>query len=218
MEIVMIADDPHKDTPVFFAGEPSAEAKAAIIMLHGRGSGAQEILTLAEELPGDGFVFAAPQANNSTWYPYSFLNPVEQNEPGISSGLKKIKNVILELNKKGVPKEKIILFGFSQGACLALEFAARNPERYGGVVGLSGALIGQTITDAEYSGNLDHTPVFFGCSDTDPHIPLERVLHSTEIFIKLDGQVEKRIYKNMAHTINEDEIKYLIQLMNSLLI
>jgi len=217
MELIMTAGDPHKDTPVLFSGEASAKAKAAVIMMHGRGSDAEEILTLAEELPSEGFIFAAPQANNNTWYPYSFLYPIEQNEPGITSGLKKIESVILELNEKGIPSEKIMLLGFSQGACLTLEFSARNPARYGGIIGLSGGLIGQKIIDEKYSGNLDHTPVFLGCSDVDPHIPLDRVSHSAEIFIKLKGNVEKRIYKNMPHTINKDEISYITGLMNSLL-
>jgi phospholipase/carboxylesterase len=217
MELIMSAGDPHKDTPVLFSGEDSAKAKAAVIMMHGRGSGAEEILSLAEEFPDEGFVFAAPQAENNTWYPYSFLYPIEQNEPGITSGLKKIESVILELTKKEIPNEKIMLLGFSQGACLALEFSARHPARYGGIIGLSGGLIGQKIIDEKYTGNLDHTPVFLGCSDVDPHIPLERVSHSAEIFIKLNGNVEKRIYKNMHHTINKDEISYITELMNSLL-
>jgi phospholipase/carboxylesterase len=212
----MPGDDPHKDTPVLFSGEPFGTAKAAAIMVHGRGSGAEEILTLAGGLPGDGFIFAAPQANNNTWYPYSFLYPVEQNEPGISSGLKKIKNLISELNKKGIPKEKIMLIGFSQGACLTLEFTARNPARYGGIIGLSGGLIGNKLFAEKYTGNLERTPVFLGCSDVDPHIPLKRVVHSAEIFSQLNGNVEKRIYRDMPHTVNEDEISFIAELMNSL--
>ncbi len=213
--VEMNSNDPHKDTPVLFAGENSDSARAAAVMIHGRGSGAGEILTLAGQLPKDGFIFAAPQASANTWYPYSFLYPIEQNEPCITSGLKKIEGVISELNKKKIPHERILLLGFSQGACLALEFAARNPARYGGIIGLSGGLIGERIIEEKYSGNLSSTPVFLGCSDSDPHIPLERVIQSSQIFKKLNGQVERRIYKNMPHTINEDEISFIKQLMNS---
>lgn len=213
----MTTADPHKDTPVFFDGETIEKAKAAVVMVHGRGSSAEEILTIASDLPGEGFLFAAPQAYNNTWYPYSFLYPAEQNEPGISSGIKKIEKVISDLNHKGIDKEKIILLGFSQGACLALEFSARNPWRYGGIAGLSGGLIGQKIFEENYSGNLNYTPVFLGCSNVDPHIPLERVNLTAEIFKKLKGDVNKRIYENMPHTINQDEISFIAHLMDSLI-
>jgi phospholipase/carboxylesterase len=209
--IKMKSSDPHRDTPILFAGENSSAAKAGVVMIHGRSSTAEEILSLAGQLPQNGFIFAAPQANANTWYPYSFLYPIEQNEPGISSGLKKIDDV----NKKKIPPENILLLGFSQGACLTLEFAARNPARYGGIIGLSGGLIGEKLIDEKYSGDLKRTPVFLGCSDVDPHIPTQRVNYTAEIFMKLNGDVEKRIYKNMPHTINEDEISFIRQLMNS---
>jgi phospholipase/carboxylesterase len=187
-----------------------------MILIHGRGADAESILQLVNEFNGSGFAYAAPQAKNNTWYPNSFLFPIESNEPGITSGINKIDSVLKELNKDGIPFERIILLGFSQGACLTLEFAVRNTKKYGGIVGLSGGLIGPDIIVRNYSGSFEKTPVFLGCSDVDPHIPLERVHFTKYTFETLSASVTERIYKNMGHTINKDEINFVNELMNQL--
>jgi phospholipase/carboxylesterase len=188
------------------AGEPLASAQAAMIMVHGRGATAQDILMLSEELPQPGFAYLAPEAANNTWYPNSFLAPIASNEPGLSSGLALIASLLDAVNKAGIPAERTVIVGFSQGACLSLEFVARHARRYGGVIALSGGLIGPDGTPRDYPGSLAGTPVFLGCSDIDPHIPKERVLHSAEVLQALGGQVTAKLYPRMGHTINRDEI------------
>lgn len=207
---------PHQDMPVIFAGEELSDAKASMILIHGRGAAAESIITLKDEFNIPGFAYAAPQANNYSWYPYSFLFPVEENEPGISSGLKVINDLIDKISSS-ILKEKIILLGFSQGACLTLEYAARNPQKFGGVIGLSGGLIGDKINSRLYSGSMEGTAVFLGCSDTDPHIPLDRVNKTKEVFKNLNAEVEERIYPSSGHSVNQDEINFVKDLMNSLL-
>lgn len=219
---------PHQGQPVIKQGAALGEARAAMILVHGRGASAESILELTDELEGgDGFAFWAPQAAESTWYNNSFLVPVQRNEPGLTSGLAKISELVQELEAGGIPREKIILLGFSQGACLAQEFAARHPARYGGVAGLSGGLIGMASESAGgkvggdnrfdlYTGNLNSTPLFLGCSDVDPHIPKERVNKSAEVFKSLGASVEKRIYSGMGHTINWDEIAFVSNVMEKL--
>jgi len=204
---------PHQDQPVLHSGVGLDKAQAAMILIHGRGATAQDILTLTSELEAPDFAFLAPQADGYTWYPYRFLEPVERNEPGISSGLQVIGDLIEQLNDHDIPAEHIFLLGFSQGACLALEYAARHPQRYGGIIGLSGGLIGPQISPEDYSGSLKQTPVFLGCSDVDPHIPRERVEESATIFRKLDGQVTLRLYPGMGHTVNQDEIDIIQQMI-----
>lgn len=204
---------PHQSKPTATYGAPPARAKAAMIMIHGRGASAQGMLPLAEEFAQPDFHYIAPQADNHTWYPYSFLAPKEKNQPGISSGLQRIHDLIQELREEGIPRTKLILLGFSQGACLATEFAARHPGKLGGIVGLSGGLIGPEINPDDYIGDLMKSPVFLGCSNVDPHIPGERVDETEEVFIKLNGTVDKRIYKGMGHTVNEDEIKAVRSIM-----
>ena len=199
---------PHGNQKVLFKGDIDS-AKSAMILIHGRGATAESILSLTEEFNGDNYLFTAPQANGNTWYPYSFLAPIEENEPGITSGLKVIRDLIEKLNKSGIANNEIILLGFSQGACLALEFAARNAKPYKGVIGLSGGLIGDKIEEERYSGSFENCQVFLGCSDIDSHIPLERVNQSEIIMKKLNGSVTKRIYKGMGHTINEDELNFI---------
>jgi len=206
--------DPHSNQPVLFGGARIEYASKAVIMLHGRGATADSILKLGEELnKDDKTIFAAPQAAANTWYPYSFLAPREMNEPGITSGLSAIKNLVVSFTSHGIPTEKIMLLGFSQGACITLEFAARNPAKYLAVVGLSGGLIGDKLEPESYSGNLKSTSVFLGCSDIDPHIPLERVNESEKIFSNLNASVIKQIYKGMGHTVNRDEINHINQLL-----
>jgi predicted esterase len=178
-----------------------------VLLIHGRGGSAADIIGLADELRLDDVLFLAPQAAGNTWYPYSFLTPMDQNEPGLSSGLRGIKNLVDRLARDGFDASRIGMIGFSQGACLALEFAARNAQRYAAVVGLSGGLIGPPGTPRNYPGSFVGTPVFLGCSDVDPHIPLERVHETAGVFRAMNATVDERIYRGMGHTINEDEIE-----------
>ena len=164
------------------------------------------MLGLAEEFRIHDIAYLAPQAAGSTWYPYSFLAPISDNEPGLSSALSVIDRLVHAVEQEHVPSERVAILGFSQGACLTLEFAARHPRRHAAIVGLSGGLIGPPGTPRNYPGSLDGTPVFLGCSDVDPHIPLERVHESSEVFRRLGASVDERIYPRMGHTINRDEI------------
>jgi len=208
---------PHQGQPVLVAGEPIDRAKAAMVMIHGRGASAESILELALELQQPGFIYLAPQAAGNTWYPNSFLAPISSNEPGLSSGLVTIANVLAQLKEAAIPIERTMILGFSQGACLSLEFVARNARRYGGVVGLSGGLIGPDRTPRDYTGSLEGTPIFLGCSDRDPHIPKERVEFSAEIMRKLGGDVTARLYPKMGHTVNRDEVRFIRTMMAALI-
>ncbi len=200
---------PHQTGHVATSGAELPEAGAAMILVHGRGASAESILTLADDFDEPDIHYAAPQASQFTWYPYSFLEPTDRNQPGLNSGLQVIYDLMTAIEKAGIPKEKIILAGFSQGACLASEFAARHPARYGGVVALSGGLIGDSISPESYTGDLEETPVFLGCSDSDPHIPVERVHQTEEVFNSLNGNVTKKIYPGMPHTVIRDEIEHV---------
>jgi len=205
--------DLHQGQPVLIQGEPLEQARAAMIMLHGRGATAKDILTLADHLPQMGFAFLAPQAANNTWYPYRFLAPIASNEPWLSSALAAVGAVLAQVEGAGIPAERTLLLGFSQGACLALEFAARHARRYGGVIGLSGGLIGPDDAPRDYPGSLAGTPVFLGCSDVDLHIPKERVLHAAEVLRRLGAEVTVRLYPNMGHTVNQDELDVIWGMM-----
>lgn len=196
----------HGGRALTFRGAPLDKARAAMLMLHGRGDSAQGILSLADVLEVDGVAYAAPEAEGNTWYPHSFLMPLEHNEPQLSSALKAVQDAIGELEAAGIARENIVLLGFSQGACLALESAARNATRYGGVIALSGGLIGPDGAPRNYPGSLSGTPVFLGCSDVDAHIPEARVRESAEVMERLGGAVDLRIYPGMGHTVNQDEI------------
>ncbi len=198
---------PHQGQPVLTTGAPLDKATAAMIMVHGRGASADDILGLSAELLEANFVYLAPQAARNEWYPHSFLAPIPSNEPGLSSGLAVIAALLAEVEAAGIPAERTILLGFSQGTCLALEFVARNARRYGGVIGLSGGLIGPDETPRDYSGSLAGTPVFLGCSDIDFHIPKERVELSAEVLQRMGGAVTMRLYPRMGHTINRDELR-----------
>lgn len=197
----------HQSQPLRTAGVSLDEASAAVLMLHGRGASATSILALADEL-GDppGFAYVAPQAAGHTWYPHSFLSPIEANEPWLSSALATVDAVMQRLAEAGLSSDRVVLLGFSQGACLALEYAARHARKYGGLIAFSGGLIGPDGTPRDYDGSLDGTPIFLGCSDTDAHIPLARVHESAEVLERLGGEVTKHIYPGMGHTINRDEI------------
>jgi len=192
---------------VLVAGEDLARARGAVVMIHGRGASAESILELAASLATAGLALLAPQAAGGAWYPYSFLAPLEQNEPALSAALATIGAALDAVAAAGVPAERTVLLGFSQGACLATEYAARNAQRYGGVVGLSGGLIGPDGTPRDYTGSLGETPVFLGCSDVDFHIPQARVVESAAILRGLGGNVDMRIYPGMGHTVNEDELE-----------
>ena len=176
-------------------------------MLHGRGATATSILALAHELRLSGVAYLAPQATGNTWYPLSFLAPIERNEPWLSSALDAVRTTLVGLADAGIPPERTILLGFSQGACLAVEFAARHARRYGGVAVLSGGLIGPKVRTETYSGHFNGTPVFLGCSDVDSHIPAERVRESGELLRQLGAEVTVRLYPGMAHTVNADELE-----------
>jgi len=210
-------EGPHQTVKAAEYGAPISRAKAAMIMVHGRGATAESMFSLADEFAQPDFHYVAPQAQNHTWYPYSFLQPKENNQPGLSSGLQRIYDLMEDINSAGIPAEKIILLGFSQGGCLATEFAARHPQKLGGVVGLSGGLIGPVIETSLYSGSMEQTPVFLGCSNVDPHIPKERVDETEAVFEKLNANVTKSIYPGMPHTVNEDEIKTVRGMMANIL-
>ncbi len=197
---------PHQAQPVSVAGKSLDKAGAAMVLVHGRGATAQSILSLVAEFAHPDFAYLAPQAAGNSWYPHRFLAPIPSNEPYLSSALASIGQALNRPLEAGISREHIILLGFSQGACLALEFAARQAQRYGGVIGLSGGLIGPDGSSRDYAGSLESTPVFLGCSDPDVHIPKARVLHSAEVFQRLGGQVTVRLYPNMGHTVNQDEL------------
>lgn len=209
-------EGPHQNSNIVTQGVSPADADLAMVLIHGRGASAESIITLAHEFDTGNIHYRAPQANQYTWYPYSFLQPTERNEPGLSSGLQVIFDIISDLENEGISKEKIILLGFSQGACLATEFVARHPAKYGGLAALSGGLIGDKVESENYEGNLDGTPYFVGCSDVDPHIPVERVDESVEVIKKLGAEVTKKIYPGMGHTVNQDEINHIKKIINNL--
>jgi phospholipase/carboxylesterase len=211
-----LIQSPHQGQPVRMAGEPLERAQAALLMVHGRGASANDILTLANQFDQAGFAYLAPQAAGNTWYPNRFLVPLVENEPWLSSALAFVGEVFAEIVKAGIPPERVMLLGFSQGACLALEYAARNAQRYGGIVGLSGALIGPEATPRDYQGSLAGTPVFLGCSDVDFHVPKERVDQTAEVLGKLGGDVTERLYPNLDHSVNQDEIDFVRGMMQSL--
>ena len=208
-----LADHPHGGGLVLTQGPAPASARRALILVHGRGGSAEDILSLAYEVRLEGVACLAPQAHGHTWYPYSFLSPIPQNEPGLSSGLRVLSELVERLGAEGLPPDRVALLGFSQGACLCLEFAARHARRYAAVIGLSGGLIGPPGTPRDYGGSLDGTPVFLGCSDVDAHIPVERVHESAEVFRRLGGAVDARIYPGMGHTISRDELDAVQALM-----
>ncbi len=207
---------PHQNQQTLTTGEALDEAQAAVILVHGRGATAQSILGMADEFEYPDIAYLAPQAANRTWYPQSFLAPVERNEPGRSSGLQVISSLVSQANDAGIPTEKVLVLGFSQGACLASEFIARNPTRYGGLAALSGGLIGEQIDADSFDGSLEGTPAFFGCSDSDPHIPEKRVHESATVYEQLGATVTKRLYPGMGHGINEDELSFVNEMIGTL--
>ena len=197
------------------AGKKLEDASKVLIMVHGRGGSAEDILSLADHLNVVDFALVSPQATNHTWYPYSFMAPPSENEPWLSSALSLLKEVVNDLRSKGIKLENIYFLGFSQGACLTLEFVTRNADKYGGVAAFTGGLIGDKIYPENYDGDFSGTPIFIGSSDPDPHVPVTRVNESAEILEKMNARLTKKIYKNMGHTINQDEINTVNELILS---
>lgn len=205
---------PHQNQPVYAAGEKLDAATGALILLHGRGATAEDILSLSTYLTQPGLAFLAPQAEGYTWYPNRFLFPVEQNEPHLSAALGVVDKLVKHVEGLGIPTEKIFIGGFSQGACLASEYVIRNPKRYGGLLVFSGGYIGPMNGNREPTGDLRGTPAFLGCSDIDPHIPLQRVKDTSALLKAMGANVTERIYPNMGHTINDEEIELARQIVS----
>ena len=195
------------------AGQELGADSKVLIMVHGRGGSAEDILSLADYLEVKDFTLLAPQATNHTWYPYSFMAPPPQNEPWLSSSLDLLKDLVDELHAKDVPSERIYFLGFSQGACLTLEYVTRHAVRYGGVVAFTGGLIGDTIYPGNYRGDFDHTPVFIGTSNPDPHVPVERVHATVNILKTMGADVTEKVYPGMGHTISPDELDHANRLV-----
>jgi len=198
------------------AGVSLLDANKAIIMIHGRGASAADILSLAKHLDVADYALLAPQATNHTWYPNSFLAPLAQNEPFLSSALELLSKTVAFIEEHGIAKENIYFIGFSQGACLALEFATRNAAKYGGIVAFTGGLLGDKVYPENYSGNFEGTPVFIGTSDPDFHVPVQRVHDSTARLKSMGANVTEKVYPNMGHTISQDEIDLANQLVFNL--
>ncbi|MGM0399255.1 MAG: alpha/beta hydrolase [Halobacteriota archaeon] len=205
---------PHDDRPLVTAGASLDAASAAMVLVHGRGASAQSIVRSMEPIQREGLAMLAPQAAGNEWYPNSFLAPVEQNEPGRSSGLDAVDRAVRRATAADIEPSRIVLLGFSQGACLASEYVARNPRRYGGLAALSGGLIGESVDEDSFTGSVAGTPVFLGCSDVDLHIPVERVDVTASVFEALDGDVTKEIYEGMGHTVNQAEYDHVTSLVD----
>ena len=212
-----VAAGSHAGQPLRRAGSPLAEARAAMVLLHGRGGSAEDILGLADHFAAPGVALLAPQAAGHTWYPHRFVAPLEANEPHLSSALAAVAAAVAEATVAGIPHEQVVLLGFSQGACLALEYAARHARRYGAVVGLSGGLIGPPDLVRHDPGSLARTAVFLGCSDIDEHIPVDRVHYAAAALRDLGAGVDERIYPGMGHTVNADEIAAVRALLATVL-
>lgn len=195
------------DKHVLLKGNKLGDAEKVLIMIHGRGARAEDILTLADYLNVKNFTLLAPQATGNTWYPYSFLAPPHMNEPWLSSALSVLSEIVDDVKDSGVDGQNIYFAGFSQGACLTLEYVARNAEHYGGVAAFTGGLIGDTIYEQNYSGDFESTPIFIGSADPDPHVPVQRVKDSVAVLKKMNASVEVKIIPGMGHTINDEEIQ-----------
>jgi phospholipase/carboxylesterase len=191
---------------VITEGKKIEEANKVLIMIHGRGASAEDILSVSSYLNINEYALIAPQATNNSWYPYSFLAPPENNEPWLSSALSVVNKIVKDTIEKGKKKENIFFLGFSQGACLTLEYVTRNADKYGGIVAFTGGLIGDKIYAENYRGDFFQTPVFIGSSNPDTHIPVERVYATSNVLRGMNASVTEKIYNNMGHTINQDEI------------
>jgi phospholipase/carboxylesterase len=192
---------------IITAGKDLAAADRALILMHGRGGSAEDILSLADYLPVDGFALLAPQATGHSWYPYSFLEPPARNQPWLGSALELVDSLVREVLAAGIARERIYLAGFSQGACLTLEFAARNAARYGGVAAFTGGLIGDKVYSENYKGEFAGTPFFIGTGDRDPHVPLERVDATVRLLRGMGAEVTEKVYPGRPHTVVADELE-----------
>ncbi|GGB77581.1 alpha/beta hydrolase [Dyadobacter sediminis] len=197
----------HKNTVT--AGKPVSEAKKAIVMLHGRGASAEDIISLKRHLDLENMAIFAPNASSHSWYPYSFMAPVSQNQPALDSALAVIGEVVAEIEASGIESENIYFAGFSQGACLTLEYTARNARRYGGIIALTGGLVGQQLAEENYTGDFAGTPVFISTGDPDPHVPVSRVKESIATLERLNAFVTYAIYPGRPHTISAEEIEFV---------
>jgi predicted esterase len=206
----------HETQPVLHAGAPLSRAKVAVVLMHGRGASADDILSLHDEFDVEDVAYLAPSALNNTWYPFSFLAPIARNQPFLDSALNVVTLLLEEIRNAGIGPEHTVLAGFSQGACLALEYAARHAQRLGGVIGLSGGVIGPDDTPRDYPGTFRGTPVYLGCSDIDPHIPLPRVQQTAALYRKMGAEVTEQIFRDGGHTVFPEEIVYVDNLIRSL--
>lgn len=197
------------------AGLPLDQAKKVLIMLHGRGASAQDILPLGQYFNLNGFALLAPQATNHTWYPYSFMAPVNNNEPWLSAALSLLAEIKTDLIQQGFTSRDIYFLGFSQGACLVLEFVTRQADHYGGVVAFTGGLIGEELNTGNYQGDFNNTPVFIGTSNPDPHVPVDRVYDSAGIMKKMHADLTLKVYNGMGHTISREEVDAVNELLFS---
>lgn len=209
------ATGPHAEQPVLYAGPGLDEARAVVVAVHGRGDEAEGILAMRDVLGVPDVTFVAPHAAGNTWYPYAFLAPTTDNEPWLSSALDVLRAVVESLEAAGVPRRRIVPLGFSQGGCLALHFGATHATRWGGLVGLSAGLIGPPGTQWTFKGSLAGTPVFLGCSDPDGHIPRDRLEDSARVLETLGAAVTLKVYPNMGHTVNADELEHVRRLLQS---
>lgn len=194
------------------SGTPLNQAEKALVMIHGRGGSAEDILSLSQHLNVKDYALLAPQATNGTWYPFSFIAPVEQNEPWLSSAVETVQKTVQTAIDAGIKNENIYFFGFSQGACLALEFLARNAKKYGGATAIIGGVVGDKINRENYKGDFAQTPIFLGTSNPDFHVPVERVYATANILREMNADVTEKVYANFGHSINQEEI----ELANSL--
>lgn len=202
-----MTSDPHGNQRVLAAGRKLPGAAGAVILVHGRGASAEDILNLRQGFDCPELAYLAPQAAGDSWYPYSFLAPIEQNQPWLTSALDMLGKIVEDISLAGIPREKIVIAGFSQGACLASEFVARNAVRYGGLIAFSGGLIGPPGTEFHYTGKLGGTFALFGAGDPDAHVPWQRVQESASVLAALGAEVVLRRYPGMPHTINQEELK-----------
>jgi predicted esterase len=211
-----IANGPHADQPILAAGAPLGTAPVVAILIHGRGAGPENILDLVPALARPDVTYLAPAAANRTWYPYSFMSEVEKNEPYLSSALSVLAALVTQVEDAGIARNRIVIGGFSQGACLTTEFAIRHASRFGGILAFSGGAIGPPGVTWNESGRFDGTPIFFGCSDVDAHIPEARVRESADVCARMAAKVTTRIYPGMGHLVNDDEIAWARHLLTSL--
>lgn len=209
--------DPHAGQPVFTAGPVPESAAAVLILLHGRGASAASMIALYDQLELPKIAALAPQAAGHTWYPNSFLSPLQRNQPNLDSALSRVEALVMQLLSRGISSHQIALLGFSQGACLATEFSARHPRQYGAVIAFTGGLIGPAGTPRDYSGSLAGTPVFLGAGDPDPHVPFERVRETEGVLTRMKAQVMLRRYPGLPHTVNEDELAAARQLLEQIM-